>query len=101
MASSSSGVDTTPASSTDPSRTATPTSAVAFEKAPDDSSKLKTFLGILKRCAFPPTPMVAAFAGDGTMRGRGGNTIRGAFCPSFRWDGRKKAHKVGRKDREG
>ncbi|KAK7732010.1 hypothetical protein SLS57_000988 [Botryosphaeria dothidea] len=49
MASSSSGVDTTPASSTDPSRTATPTSAVAVEKAPDDSSKLKTFLGILKR----------------------------------------------------
>ncbi|KAB2576318.1 putative oxysterol binding protein [Lasiodiplodia theobromae] len=49
MASSSSGVETTPASSTEPSRTATPASAAVAEKAPDDSSKLKTFLGILRK----------------------------------------------------
>ncbi|KAL0259895.1 hypothetical protein SLS55_005636 [Diplodia seriata] len=50
MASSSSGVDTTtPASSAEPSRAATPASAAVAEKAPDDSSKLKTFLGILRK----------------------------------------------------
>ncbi|OJD34717.1 oxysterol-binding protein [Diplodia corticola] len=50
MASSSSGLDpTTPASSAEPSRATTPASAAVAEKAPDDSSKLKTFLGILRK----------------------------------------------------
>lgn len=61
MASTSSGVDTTPASSTEPSRTATPASAAVAEKAPDDSSKLKTFLGILRRCVRDDPICTASF----------------------------------------
>ena len=59
---------TSAATSNEPSRASTPADA-PVEKAPDDGSKLKTFLGVLRRYVVLRAPYIVKKGGDNGLTG--------------------------------